>query len=210
MGTVGAQFMSLRPLRQDQLSEGAFGRTYHRRRRGASRQMTSRWRAGSICSAREFADLHEARCARHHPPDRCSAKKCRISKTAWNWSSDKDEFGMPMARIDPQLRRRRGCAVERQLRSRHEDRQGDDAKESWPGKGPSCRPAICTAARSWARAGQLGNQQFRPELTRCRICGWPAPASSRPKAHRIRPTRSSRCRCAVPSNWRRTWGSIAG
>ena len=53
---------------------------------------------------------------------------------------------------DPQLQRRRHRAVECQLRSGNEGRQGDERQGVLAGQGARwCRPAICMAARSWGR-----------------------------------------------------------
>ena len=203
MGTTGAQYMSYE--RYDKTAhKGAFGSTFIVA--GTAIKTSD---LGGFANARldlfgpELAAFMK-RAARGFTRIAAFGEEMPNIENRVELASDKDEFGMPLGRIihsyDDDVRQ----AVERQLRRRPDDRQGRRRQGGVVRRAAIFRPSTSWAAPSWARARRTRWSTATARPTRSRTSTSPAPASSRPAARRTRPTRSSRCRCAVRSNWRRT------
>ena len=125
--------------------------------------------------------------------------------------SDKDEFGMPLARLTHSFDDDARCAVECQFRAGHEGRQSHRRQGS-PGRarGPSCRPAICMAARSWARSSSnsvtnsYGQTHEIPNLWMAGPCIFPTEGASNPTYTIFAVSLRGAEHLA------KTWGSVAG
>ena len=78
-------------------------------------------------------------------------------------ASDKDEFGMPLGQHRPQLRPGRRRAVERQLRGRPQDRQGDRRQGGLVGTRRHADHPPHGRHDHGHRRRQLGDQQLRPD-----------------------------------------------
>ena len=118
-------------------------------------------------------------------------------------ASDKDEFGMPLARLIHSFDDDAMALWNANFEQGMKVAKATDAKETWPGKGPVVPTshlhggAIMGTSAANSVTNSYGQTHEFP------ICGWPVPAFSRAKARRTRPTRSSPCRCAERSTWRR-------
>ena len=152
MGTIGAQFMSY----------DRYGKTSHKGAFGTpsswpaprSRPATSR----GFANARpdlfgpELADFMKRAARGLHPHQRRSARNCRTSKTASSSSSDKDEFGMPLARIVHSFDQDAIALWNANFEEGLKIAKAAGAKEVWSGARHDADDPSASAAPSWARA----------------------------------------------------------
>ena len=110
--------------------------------------------------------------------------------------SQKDEFGMPLAKITHNYDDNEMALWTANLDEGMKIGRATDAKEVWQVR--TAMPAIHLMGGTIMGTGADNSvvNSFGQTHTRCRTSTSPAPASSRPPALRIRPTRCSRCRCA--------------
>ena len=198
LGTIGAQYMSYDRYGKTQLQVRVRQHLHRRRSRAEDarlRQLASR----SV--RRRPARLHEAGGARLHPRQhvrRGIAEPREPHRAGERQGCLRHAARPPRA----QLTIRTPSPVAGQCRGGTEGRQGRRRQGSL---GRARHPDQPPARRHHHghRRGATRSSTATARPTRFPISGSPDRASSRPKAPRTRPTRSSRSRCAAPSSWRR-------
>ena len=148
--------------------------------------------------------LHEARRRRASPASPRSARRCRISRTASSSRATRTSSACRSARIIHSFDDDAVALWNANFEQGVKIAKATGAKEVWPARGRDADHPSDGRHDHGNERGELGDQQLRPDPRNRRTCGWPGPASSRPRARRTRPTRSSRCRSAAPRIWRRT------
>ena len=199
MGTIGAQFMSYDRYGKTS-HKGAFGSTYIT---AGTAMKTSDLAGFRQCAARSVRPrscrVHEARRARadphqrvrrgdaeHREPHRTDRRQGRVRHAA---GEDRPQLTTRMPSALWNANFEEGLKIAK----------ATGAKEVWSGRGnmPTIHlfggtimgtGASNSVVNSYGQTHEIGN-----------LYGSRAPASSRPRARRTRPTRSSRCRCAAPS-----------
>ena len=125
-------------------------------------------------------------------------------------ASDKDEFGMPLGRIIHSYDQDAVALWNANFEEGLKIAKAAGAKEVW--SGARQYPTIHLHGRHHHGHGR-GNSvvnSYGQTPRDCRTSTSRGPASSRPKAPRTRPTRSSPCPRGARSNWRRNGATVAG
>jgi hypothetical protein len=119
-------------------------------------------------------------------------------------ASDKDEFGMPLAKLIHSFDDDAVALWNANFEQGIKVAKATGAMEVWPGKGPVMPTTHLHGGAIMGTSAANSVTNSYGQTHEIRTCGWPGPASSRAKAPPTRPTRSSRCRNAAPRIWRRT------
>ena len=209
LGTTGAQFMSYDRYGKTS-QKGAFGSSFIV--------------AGSALKTSDLGGFANARLDLFGPELASFMKRAARGLTRINafgeelpnienrveLASDKDEFGMPLAKIIHSFDQDAVALWNANFEEGLKIAKATDAKEVWSGTRQHADDPPHGRNDHGHGGRQLGHQQLRPDATKSRISMWPGPASLRPRAHPTRPTRFLRCRCAAPSSWRANWNTVAG
>ena len=121
-------------------------------------------------------------------------------------ASEKDEFGMPLGKLTHSSRPDAVALWNANLEEGLKVAKAAGAKEAWSARGAIPTSHLMGGTIMGTGACQFGRRQLWPEPRNPEPLDCGARASSRPKARQIRPSRSSRCRSAAPSAWRRNGG----
>ena len=133
MGTVGAQFMSYDRYAEDELS-GRLRQFVHRRRRGDEDERLCRRRRGDLFGAELQAFMKRA--ARGITRITIFGEDQPQLENRIELASDKDEFGMPLARLIHSFDDDAMALWNANFDQGMKVAKATDAKEVWPGKGP--------------------------------------------------------------------------
>ena len=200
MGTAANQFMSYEPTTRTRPKKG-FGSIFLRTG-AAMKPNVGLAGARPDLFGQPLADFMK-RAARGLTRIGLFGEQMPLAENRVELSSDKDEFGLPIARIIHSYDQDAIGSWEYGREEAFAIAKAAKPKEVWSGGGPGTSHLHRRHHHGHRRvATRSPTATDRP--TSWRTSTSPAPACSRPKARSIRPTRSWRCRCAAPSTWRRT------